>query len=242
MITGSASSKLPQFGGCGMVKLSISLPNSTQITLESDEPDVINLVLGMLLHSSTAGAALAVVPPDVSANGHEDIGEKGNDATPEEPPGTPQSSGESHAQPSDGLPREVVSQRQPPAPAINVTPTAPVPPADEPDDGLMLEAHSPAALEDFAVFCQSANPMGDMRRVVVAAEGASRFFNADGVNAEELGELFDLAGWRRANSFTQTLRNSARAKFGWLERVPGRSGRYAPTDYGRSVTLGNAGS
>ena len=48
----------------------------------------------------------------------------------------------------------------------------------------------------------------------------------------------NLAGWRRANSFTQTLRNAARSKFGWLERVPGRAGCYAPTDLGRSVTLG----
>ena len=106
------------------------------------------------------------------------------------------------------------------------------------DDGLFLELQAPAAKEDFTAFCQSVNPMGDMRRVVVAAEGASRFFKADGVNAEELGELFDLAGWRRANSFTQTLRNAARSKFGWLERVPGRAGCYAPTDLGRSVTLG----
>ena len=52
-----------------------------------------------------------------------------------------------------------------------------------------------------------------------------------------MGELFDLAGWRRANSFTQTLRNAARSKFGWLERIPGRSGRYAATDLGRSTTL-----
>ena len=229
-----------------MVKLSISLPNSTQITLESDEPDVINQVLGMLLHGSTTNATLAVASPDVPANGHGDAGEKGTDATPEQPAATPQSNGAFHAQSTNGLPHEVVSQRQPPALAINVAPAAPVhpanEPANEPDDGLTLEAQSPAALEDFAVFCQSANPMGDMRRVVVAAEGAARFFNADGVNAEELGELFDLVGWRRANSFTQTLRNSARAKFGWLERVPGRSGRYAPTDRGRSVTLGNGGS
>ena len=241
MIANIAISKVPILGGCRMVKLSISLPNSTQITLESDEPDVINQVLGMLLHGSTTGGALAVASPAVPANGHGGAGEKGTDVTPEEPPGTPQSVSESHAQPSDGLPREVVSQRQSPALAINVTPTAPALPANEPDDRLMLEAQSPAALEDFTVFCQSANPMGDMRRVVVAAEGASRFFNTDGVNAEELGELFDLAGWRRANSFTQTLRNSARTKFGWLERVPGRSGRYAPTDRGRSETLGSAG-
>ena len=79
--------------------------------------------------------------------------------------------------------------------------------------------------------------MGDMRRVVVAAEAASRFFGLDGVTADDLGELFDLAGWRRANSFTQTVRNAARSKFGWLERIPGRAGRYAATDLGRATTL-----
>ena len=76
-----------------------------------------------------------------------------------------------------------------------------------------------------------------MRRVVVAAEGASRHFGVDGVNAEELGWLFDLAGWRRPGNFTQTLRNAARSKFGWLERIPGRSGRYAATPLGLSKTL-----
>ena len=78
---------------------------------------------------------------------------------------------------------------------------------------------------------------GDMRRVVVAADAANRFFGLDGVHADEVGELFDLIGWRRANSFTQTIRNAARAKFGWMERIPGRSGRYAATDVGRSTTL-----
>ena len=88
----------------------------------------------------------------------------------------------------------------------------------------------------FIQFCQSANPMGDMRRVVVAAEGAARYFEADSVNAGDLERLFDLAGWRRPSNFTQTLRNAARAKFGWLERIPGRAGRYAATGLGRSVT------
>ena len=76
-----------------------------------------------------------------------------------------------------------------------------------------------------------------MRRVVVAAEGAARCFATDGVDAEELGALFDLAGWRRPPNFTQTLRNAARSKFGWLERIPGRTGRYAPTNLGRSETI-----
>ena len=76
-----------------------------------------------------------------------------------------------------------------------------------------------------------------MRRVVVATEAADRFFGLEGVTADEAGELFDLIGWRRANNFTQTIRNAARSKFGWLERIPGRSGRYAATDVGRSTTL-----
>ena len=57
------------------------------------------------------------------------------------------------------------------------------------------------------------------------------------VDAEELVGLFDLAGWHRAHNFTQTLRNAARVKFRWLERVPGRAGRYAVSELGRSVTL-----
>ena len=79
--------------------------------------------------------------------------------------------------------------------------------------------------------------MGDMRRVVVAAVGANRHFEVDGVNAYDLDWLFDLAGWRKPGNFTQTLRNAARSKFGWLERIPGRSGRYATTPLGISKTL-----
>ena len=250
--------RLARFDGQSMVKLSISLPNNTQITLESDEPDVINQVLGMLLHGSTPDAAPVSVPAAAVANGHNGSVEKSTDATPEQPAAPPQSNGASHpkpadaqpsngaslpqpseSQPSNGTMAQAVPQRQPAPPATNGMHTEPaLPPNDPDDDGLFLEAQTPESREDFTVFCQTVNPMGDMRRVVVAAEGASRFFRADGVNAEELGELFDLAGWRRANSFTQTLRNAARSKFGWLERVPGRAGCYAPTDLGREVTLG----
>ena len=76
-----------------------------------------------------------------------------------------------------------------------------------------------------------------MRRVVAATEGAVTVLGMDGVDADELGVLFDIADWRRPANFTQTLRNAARAKFGWLERIPGRTGRYAVTQVGRSVIL-----
>lgn len=91
----------------------------------------------------------------------------------------------------------------------------------------------------FVKFCQSVSPMGDMRRVVVAAEGARRFLNVDSVDPEELGRLFDLAGWQYPHNFVQTLRNAARSKFRWLERVPGRSGHYTVTDLGRTTALGD---
>jgi hypothetical protein len=90
----------------------------------------------------------------------------------------------------------------------------------------------------FVDFCRAANPLGDMRRVVVAAEGANRYLSIDGVDADALGRLFDIVGWPRAHNFVQTLRNAARSKFGWLERIPGRAGHYTVTDVGRSTALG----
>ena len=102
---------------------------------------------------------------------------------------------------------------------------------DDPDD---LEEDELSDEEfEFAKFCQAANPVGDMRRVVVAAEGARRFLGQPSVDAEGLEVLFLLAGWPPAHNFTQTIRNSARTKFRWLERVPGRAGYYTVSDIGR---------
>ena len=107
----------------------------------------------------------------------------------------------------------------------------------EQSPGSPTEFLSESGRADFESFCQNANPLGDMRRVVVAAVGANRHFGMDGVNAEDLAWLFDVASWRKPGNFTQTLRNAARSKFGWLERIPGRSGRYAATPLGVSKTL-----
>lgn len=76
-----------------------------------------------------------------------------------------------------------------------------------------------------------------MRKVVVAAEGAARHFSMKNVDAWELGHLFEIAGWAQPHSFPQALRNAARSKFRWLERVPGRAGRYSVTDEGRELVL-----
>ena len=100
-------------------------------------------------------------------------------------------------------------------------------------------ALSAAADLAFIQFCQSANPVGDMRKVVVAAEGASQFLEMPSVSAEDLEDLFDRVGWLQPHNFTQTLRNAARSKFRWLERVPGRAGQYTVTSLGRETTLSN---
>ena len=76
-----------------------------------------------------------------------------------------------------------------------------------------------------------------MRRAVVAAEGAQRLLGVPSVDAPTLEALFSLAGWPRPHSLVQTMRNAARVKFGWLERVPGRMGFYTVTDTGRETAL-----
>ncbi len=86
---------------------------------------------------------------------------------------------------------------------------------------------------EFLEFCQFMAPSGDMRRVVVAAEGAKRFLGMDKISAQELGPLFDFLQWPRPKDFVQTLRNAGRSAFQWLERSPGNSGYYSVTDQGR---------
>ena len=223
-----------------MVKLSISLPNTTQITLESEETGVIQEVLGMVLSGMDLNAAPAsVTTPHPEAVGNGTV-EKSTDALAEYETQTSarQANGAATHQSVAITPREAVET------PLNGNGNGkgghvPGPAGEISDDSLELGRQPPQAREDYRAFCQSLNPMGDMRRVVVAAEAASRFFGWDGVSVDVLGELFDVAGWRRANSFTQTLRNAARSKFGWLERIPGRSGRYAATDVGRSIIFGN---
>ena len=89
----------------------------------------------------------------------------------------------------------------------------------------------------FARFCGEVAAIGDMRRVVVAAEGAKRFLGIEAVSADELGRLYGLARWRRPANDLQTLRNAARSTFRWLERVPGEPGYYAVTQVGRDEVI-----
>ena len=209
-----------------MVKVSISLPNNAQITFESEEAEVLREIVSL---------ALRDLPRDLMQSPF---------------PGTADGTAEAVTEKSTTIAATALAAatmtEEPASPAVPVSPPSatPSPATVKSNDGA---GNAPAAMPPefsseigraaFTTFCRDAAPLGDMRRVVVAAEGASRHFGVDGVNAEELGWLFDLAGWRRPGNFTQTLRNAARSKFGWLERIPGRSGRYAATPLGLSKTL-----
>lgn len=95
------------------------------------------------------------------------------------------------------------------------------------------ESEMPETIPDgFDKFCQDMAPIGDMRRTVVAAIGAERYLTLKCISPAELKQLFDLAGWSQPPNFIQTLRNAARSKFRWMERVPGKPGYYSPTSTG----------
>ena len=218
-----------------MVKVSISLPNNTQITFESEESEVLHDVVGIMLRdlhkdsnqssASDGGDAAGIIASEAT--------EKSTNAAAPAETMTPEPVSPPATQPEIAQPSEPSEATQPAVPESAAATTETVGQTET----LPPEFLSESGRADFERFCQNANPLGDMRRVVVAAVGANRHFGVDGVNANDLAWLFDAAGWRKPGNFTQTLRNAARSKFGWLERIPGRSGRYAATPLGISKTL-----
>ena len=96
---------------------------------------------------------------------------------------------------------------------------------------------------NFVVFCHEFDPRGNMRRAVVAAEGGRRYLQMKSVDQHQLAYLFSLAGWEVPENFEDTLRKVSRTLSRWMERVPGRPGRYTVNGTGRRVVLGeNSGS
>ena len=244
-----------------MLKISITLPNNAQINLETADAAVIDKILDVVLlditRNLTNGAVAAVnsSPPPA--------------APVSENPPAPAENPAPDTLPAAAIPTadwEMSPISWPAAdPADSSDPETDFDPEDDedwPDYADDVAADIAAATvapslpatngiasprpglctpseQAYIDFCREANPLGDMRRVVVAAEGASRYLGMSGVDAQGLGHLFNLAGWPQAHNFTQTLRNSARSKFRWLERVPGRAGYYAVTDLGRKTALGD---
>ena len=207
-----------------MVKISISLPNNAQITFESEESEVLREIISL---------ALRDLPRNLMETSTSNV------------PGIATKKGKSNGESSLPNPfsteptpiytsKEIEPESQPNVTAI---PPKSISSLTKTESSVAHEFLSNSDCTDFEAFCKDVNPLGDMRRVVVAAAGAMRYFGVDGVNAADLEWLFDAAGWRKPGDFTQTLRNAARTKFGWLERIPGRSGRYAATPIGLSKTI-----
>ena len=249
-----------------MVKVSITLPNNAQITLESEETEVIHEVVSLVLRDLPRD--LMESAPEKNGNGaHGPDTDKSNGVTPissqmdgevvvtltpvtEDPPVAAQEDPPAPSVESPGSPDLKVTEPGPVAASDGPSPTPVGSPAVsapsvaseiEPPTSAPVLGSSDAieAERAFVDFCHSVNPLGDMRRVVVVAEGAARHLGLASVDAEELGRLFDLTGWPRAHNFTQTLRNAGRSKFRWLERIPGRSGFYRVTELGRATALGD---
>ena len=218
-----------------MNKLSITLPLGAQVSIESDDRELVREVLYSFMPQliESNGETPAPVLTDtsgssVSANGHSPengvASERPAETAPEPIPDVPQ------------------TEVRPPAVVQRVTPPPAAPPPAETANGATngASAMGPATPDqlEFMAFCQRVNPLGDMRKVVVAAEAAHRYLNIVSVDPDELERLFTLIGWPIPHSFVQTLRNAARKKFMWLERIPGRLGHYKVTSTGRSIVLG----
>jgi len=216
-----------------MVKVSITLPNNAQITFESEEPGVVEQVITMVLRDLPRALMGSIHLGDGDSGLSQDwqksigvVAASSPEATVAEPSVVP------------GTRDDPAGPDSPPAPATlspaprDASSALPTPPRQSPASPLRGSGQESASAEEeaFIEFCRAASPLGDMRMVVVATEGAKRFLSMDSVDAPALERLFDLAGWRSPHSFIQTLRNAARSKFRWLERLPGRSGRYTVTD------------
>ena len=168
-------------------------------------------------------------------DGRDDAGSNGGGTAPGHPAvASPAPAGSAPAPYLLPPPRQAQPQPAgPPASPATAPDPAPMPPP--------AAATGPAERQ-FAAYCQQINPIGDMRRVVVAAEAAARYLEIPSVDPDRLSALFTLAGWTIPHSFVQTLRNAARSKFRWMERVPGLNGHYRVSDAGRSIVLGETGT
>ena len=232
-----------------MIKLNITLPSGAQVSIEADDKDLVREVLysamphlnGVVEQSKGEINGNAPEPP-VHHNG---TPTNGHGSEPAQPIPVANGAGLSH-----DTANGATNGNHAPAPATNAT-AAPIverQPAPAQQTPVAISAITPAPAfapstpdeHEYIAFCQRVNPLGDMRRVVVAAEAAHRHLTVLSVDPDELERLFTLAGWPIPHSFVQTLRNAARTKFRWLERIPGKPGHYRVTDTGRRIVLGES--
>lgn len=234
-----------------MIKLNITLPSGAQVSLESDDKDFVREVL----HSAMPHLNGAAPPPARNTAGVSAEPAAYSNGSPSIGPGSavadaPQPGNGHHPPLEEPAAEPVGLQRQPAATAVSAppaqvhrpadpepAPTAIAQPASTPAPSPVVAPSTPDEHE-FIAFCQRVNPLGDMRRVVVAAEAADRHLAVKSVDPDELSRLFTLAGWPIPHSFVQTLRNAARSKFRWMERIAGQLGHYRVTNAGRKIVLG----
>lgn len=193
-------------------KLSISFPSGVIVTIESEDTHVIGDMVQLVLKGLPADPMH--ISPSAASSSPQQVSD---DATVEES-ALPQAAAPEVAAPQAAVPEVAVTQA--------VT------------SGLEGYGNAP---EELVHFCRRMAPTVDMRRVVVAAEGARRYWGLEGVSPRELADIFDQAGWPRPGDFVQTLRNAARRKFGWLERMRGKPHYYVVTDKGREKIIGQSG-
>lgn len=226
-----------------MNKLSITLLNGSQVSVESDDAGLVREVLysfmPQLLGANGSSVEVpAVKPPDppTHSNGHSTSNGSAHHAA--EPPAVPVAVSEPQVAPVAPPPVVAAPVVPPPQYVVPAPVPAPAPVAAPPPVPPVSHEPMTPSEHEYIAFCQRVNPLGDMRRVVVAAEAAHRYLNITSVDPDSLENLFTLAGWPIPHSFVQTLRNAARTKFRWLERISGLSGHYKVTNTGRSIVLG----
>lgn len=227
-----------------MIKVSITLPNNAQITFESEESGVVEQVITAVLRDLPRDLMLSTHVGEGDSGSHMEwekstnvVAESFPESTAEEQfagPGTTDDPAGEDSPPTATPPTSA------PTDGSTTPPTRTRQTTSSPPEGAGQDSASEAE-EAFIAFCRTVDPMGDMRMLVVAAEGARRFLSMDSVDTLDLERLFLLAGWGNLHSFIQTLRNAARSKFRWMARLSGRSGRYTVTDLGRAVILGESG-
>ncbi len=229
-----------------MIKLNITLPSGAQVSIEADDRDLVREVLYSTMPHLNGAAHQAARESNGSVSDsvtRDDGGLSKDHGSPSVQP-QPVVNGMDPARDSANGNHPPGYDAPPPSlPAVGRQPVAnepTQPPPPPPPAAAPVAAFVPSGPDEheFIAFCQRVNPLGDMRRVVVAAEAADRHLAVRSVDPEELERLFTLAGWSIPHSFVQTLRNAARTKFRWLERIPGKSGHYRVTDTGRSIVLG----
>lgn len=228
-----------------MIKLNITLPSGAQVSIEADDKDLVREVLYSAMPHLNGVAEQPIEEvngrfPDAAAH-HNGSLTNGHGSAPVQPVAATNGADATRAA-SNGA----TNGSHAPAPTATVAAVVerPPPPSEPTPVAAPVAAPAPAYTpstpdeHEYIAFCQRVSPLGDMRRVVVAAEAADRHLNVRSVDPDELERLFTLAGWPIPHSFVQTLRNAARTKFRWLERIPGKSGHYRVTDTGRSIVLG----